>query len=210
MVNALKNRDLAARFDSNVPKSAKQYIYDLLVAEYLWNHNYVYTLSVFASEAPLLINFNKHVKKSNKEHNNDDNGQKLQSDYVNHALETLGIEPTNAKGQSIIKNYADNDLPLLLCILQCIKITDIKYPSSDKNSASQDVKDQGVQTEETGDTVLQKLMKIATAKKKLLYQKNLFDAQLKQKEIEIKEQTDLIEKQLLLLQEKLENAQVNG
>ncbi|XP_014219475.1 uncharacterized protein LOC106647539 [Copidosoma floridanum] len=207
LVNALKNRDLAQRFVNATPKSAKQYIYDLLIAEYLWNHNYVCTLSVFASEAPLLVNFNKHIRTSNEQ---DDSitGHKLQNDYVHHTLETLGIEPTKAKGQSIIKNYADNDMPLLLCILQYIKTTEYKcYSSDEQQSNVKDTRGIGVQTTETGETIINKLTKIAIAKKKLLHQKNLFDAQLKQKEIELREQAALMEKQLLLLQEKLEHAQ---
>ena len=200
---------MAQKLESNAPKSAKQYVYDLLVAEYLWNHNYVYTLSVFASEAPLLVNFNKHIKSSDD--NSANSRQKLQSDYVYHTLETLGIEPTKAKGQSIITEYAKSDMPLLLCILQYVKTIDIFQTENERPSEpkSKSVYHQEVQTIQTGKTISQEMHKIAVAKKKLICQRDLFDAQLRQKETELKEQTMMIEKQLLALQEKLEQAQVN-
>ncbi|KOX73448.1 hypothetical protein WN51_14494 [Melipona quadrifasciata] len=114
LINALKSKNIILK--DYGPKSAKQYIYDLLIAEYLSNHNYAYTLSVFASEAPLLINFsNKTVQRSggNKEDN-----EKLQNDYILHVLETLGIDPRDPKGQYVISQYTKNDIPLLLCILK--------------------------------------------------------------------------------------------
>lgn len=208
LVNALKNKNLTQKFESKTPKSAKQYVYDLLIAEYLWNHNYVYTLSVLASEAPLLVDFNKHIR-TDEEQSELGTSQKLQADYVNHTLETLGIEPTKSKGQSIIKNYAEKDLPLLLCILQCVKLVDDNvYVASEKELECKNLRNQEVQTVESRESMNAEKVKILNAKKKLIHQKQLFDAQLKQKEKELKEQTEIIEKQLVTLQNKLEQAQV--
>ncbi|XP_003426364.1 uncharacterized protein LOC100679451 [Nasonia vitripennis] len=201
LVNALKNRDLAQKFDKTAPKSAKQYVYDLLIAEYLWNRNYAYTLSVLASEAPLLINFNKHVKQSGGSESTSSSGskQKLQSDYVCHTLETLGIEPTKAKGQSIIKEYENSDLPLLLCILQWTKTVEDRLCATTNSTDGY---------ESHKENVLRKTFKkFEAAKKKLIQQKDLFNAQLRQKENELKEQTLIMEKQLTILQDKLEKAQ---
>lgn len=199
---------MSQKFESKTPKSAKQYVYDLLIAEYLWNHNYVYTLSVLASEAPLLVDFNKQI--STDEDDGDlGTSQKLQTDYVHHTLETLGIEPTKAKGQSIITAYAEKDLPLLLCILQYIKLVDDNFiVVNEKAPESKSLKNQEVQTLENGESMYMERVKIVNAKKKLIQQKSLFDAQLKQKEKELKEQTVIIEKQLITLQNKLEQAQV--
>lgn len=208
LINALKNKDLVQKFESNAPKSAKQYVYDLLIAEYLWNHNYVYSLSVLASEAPLLVNFKKHIRSDDND-SSPNSRQKLQNDYVYHTLETLGIEPKKIKGQSIIKEYAENNIPLLLCILQYFRtIDDNHHMVNDEGSGGKYVKNQEIQTEETGKTVLQEKTQIAIAKKKLIQQKDLFEAQLKQKETELREQTIIMEKQLSTLQHKIEQAQV--
>lgn len=205
---------MAQKLGTTAPKSAKQYVYDLLIAEYLWNHNYVYTLSVFASETPLLVNFNKHVKQSGNESTSASGSrQKLQIDYVCHTLETLGIEPAKAKGQSIIKEYANNDLPLLLCILQCLRTIEDKlytFSSDDRCEPTTDAQHQKVHTIESSKTVFCKTSKkFEAAKKKLIQQKDLFNAQLRQKENELKEQTLIMEKQLSILQDKLKKAEVN-
>lgn len=203
----MKNKNLSQQFESKSPKSAKQYVYDLLIAEYLLNHNYVYTLSVLASEAPLLVDFNKHIRTDREEIELGTN--KLKSDYVYHTLETLGIEPTQAKGQSIIRNYAEKDWPLLLCILQYIKLIDDNSTQvNDKQLEPKSLKHQEVQTLESRESIDAEREKILNAKKKLIQQKSLFDSQLKQKEKELKEQTVIIEKQLITLQTKLEQAQV--
>ncbi|XP_058804083.1 uncharacterized protein LOC131671583 isoform X2 [Phymastichus coffea] len=207
LVNALKNKDLVQKLGNNAPKSAKQYVHDLLIAEYLWNHNYVYTLSVLTSEAPLLVNFSKYMK-PDKNEENPNVQQKLQNDYIVHTLETLGIKPDENRGKDIIKDYYDNDIPLLLCILHSIKKTDISTESSSQAHIKQkNVKHKNVQTKESGEFIYQELSKISLAKKNLICQKGVFDAQLKQKEIELKEQSSYLEKQLLLLQCKLEQAQ---
>lgn len=206
----MKNKDLAQKIGRNTPKSAKQYVYDMLVAEYLWNHNYVYTLSVLTSEAPLLVNFSQFMKPSNDEESSNDQ-QKLQNDYIVHALETLGINPDECQGKDIIKDYSENDIPLLLCILYNAKTgNNIFYGKNVSPSYPKlkNAKHQSVQTRETGESIYQEISKISLAQKKLLRQKELFDAQLKQKETELKEQSSLLEKQLLLLQDKLDQAQV--
>jgi hypothetical protein len=208
LVNALKNKDLSKHFE-NTTKSAKQYIYDLLVADYLWNYNYAYTLSIFSSEAPLLVNFSK-CKQPNIDENNTNVKQKLQTDYVYHVLETLGIEPDKAKGQSILKEYTENDIPLLICLLQYIKISDINHSTkhNKEQCESKNVQDQMVQTEEV-ENVHKEKHKIAIAKRKLIQQKDLFTLQLTQKENELKEQTVIMEKQMIMLQSKLDQTQVD-
>lgn len=200
--------------DNAEPKSAKQYVYDLLIAEYLWNHNYVYTMSVFASEAPLLVNFHKHAASAKEE---GVSRQKLRSDYIWHTLETLGVDPREAKGRYIMAKYAENDVPLLLCILQCLGSMDengtrCNGKEKDRGVVSEVEKfhrNQEVQTDDFRETVTQEAAKLAEAKKRLLRQRDLFDAQLQQKEAELKEQAVIVERQLTLLQEKLEQAKVN-
>ncbi|KAL7295527.1 hypothetical protein TKK_0011171 [Trichogramma kaykai] len=204
LVNTLKNRDASHKLGNSCPRSAKQYVYDLLIAEYLWNHNYFYTLSVFASEVPLMVDFNKQIKSKD---NGAESKQKLQSDYVCHTLETLGIEPTNQKGKSIISDYAENDVPLLLSILKCIRMTDIEDCNKTQNQTTNQLNSQYVQTVEIKQNLTQELSKLTIARKKLIQQKDLFEAQLKQREIELKEQALVMKNQLLILQEKLNQAQ---
>ncbi|XP_011499499.1 PREDICTED: oral-facial-digital syndrome 1 protein-like [Ceratosolen solmsi marchali] len=209
LVKALRNKDLSKTFEKNTAKSAKQYIYDLLVADYLWNYNYVYTLSVFSSEAPLLINFN-NVKctQSGTDENHGKVKQKLQSDYVCHVLETLGIEPRKDRGQSILKDYAENDVPLLLCLLRQIKPTDINFSNeNNERCEANNVEHRAMQTEEAENVVSKEKSKIIVAKKKLIQQKHLFSAQLQRKENKLKEQAAIMEEQLLMLQNKLDQAE---
>lgn len=203
LVNALKGNDLSLKGSTKGPKSAKQYIYDLLLAEYLWDHDYVYTLSVFASEAPLLVNFHKHVPGSLNE-TQGNSKQKLQSDYVCHILETLGIRPSEPEGQCIISEYTNNDVPLLLCILKCIVSFYANKRSNEKIERNKSVRDQFTQANYAVSTDTVQLL---IARKKLFQQKDLFNAQLKQKEMELKEQVVLMEQQFVSLNEKLEQAQ---
>ncbi|EFN65936.1 hypothetical protein EAG_08128, partial [Camponotus floridanus] len=93
LVNALKHKDLTL-CKTREAKSAKQYVYDMLIAEYLFSHNYSFTLSIFASEVPLLVNFcNSVPQRSSSDNDRGGCSNKLQSDYIVHTLETLGIDP---------------------------------------------------------------------------------------------------------------------
>ncbi|KAG8035484.1 hypothetical protein G9C98_006930 [Cotesia typhae] len=180
LVNALKSTDMTLNKDNSGPKSAKQYIYDLLIAEYLWNHNYAYTLSVFASEAPLLVNIRKHVKPGSE-----DDKQKLQNDYVTHALETLGIRPDEPDGQSIIADYDNNDMPLLLTILKFIYTGKLSYTYS----ARTEVKNCQTQTDfKISEDILREKRKIINARKKLQNEQDsykIFETNLKKLQEEL-------------------------
>lgn len=192
--------------DNSGPKSAKQYIYDLLIAEYLWNHNYAYTLSVFASEAPLLINFRKHIKTDLD--NEAVDKQKLQSDYVAHALETLGIRPDDSDGQSIIDDYNNNDLPLLLTVLKFTCQSKCNYSNRNESRKCKDVKTCESQTDFKFYDICKEKHKIICARKKLLEQKESYENQLKEYEDKVKNRVDFIEEQVTLLDDKLMKAQV--
>ncbi|XP_043259254.1 reticulocyte-binding protein 2 homolog a-like [Colletes gigas] len=204
LINALKNKDLILKSDG--PKSAKQYIYDLLIAEYLFNHNYAYTLSVFASEAPLLINFtNKIIQKSNG--NENDNKGKLENDYILHTLETLGINPHDAKGQYVISQYTKNDMPLLLCILKCITMFSYNMHNSVPIKEKVILCNESTQTQFSWQSHSLQVEKLIALKRKISMHKQIVDDKLRKREIILKEQAVLIERQLDVLNTKLQQVQ---
>ncbi|XP_015117254.1 golgin subfamily A member 6-like protein 22 [Diachasma alloeum] len=210
LVNALKSKDMTLNKANIGPKSAKQYVYDLLIAEYLWNHNYAYTVSVFASEAPLLVNFRKHVPKSDDEALETTDRNKLQTDYVCHTLETLGISPEGPDGQAIIAEYDSNDMPLLLSILKYV--SQFSKPKSSVQIVREDfkvpTKSCRTQTDFPESDVTAESIKIVAAKRKLIRQKESFDSELREKEEALKQRASHIEQQMMTLDEKL--AQVQG
>lgn len=208
LVNALKNKD-SLKYESNRPKSAKQYVHDLLIAEYLFDRNYACSLSVFASEAPLLVNFARQVSSSNSSENA--NKQRLQNDYVTHTLDTLGIKSDEPEGLSIISKYSETEEPLLLCILNSHRqfsslktISNFEFAEKCKVvKISKNSHETATQTEreETREE------KFASATKRLLKQKEIFDLELKEKEKKLREQAIIVDRQLSLLQKKLQEAQ---
>lgn len=206
LVNALKYKDLSLKDYYSKPKPPKQYVFDFLVAEYLFNVNYAYTLSVFASEAPLLIQFDNHVPDSYDD-KKQRSRQKLQKDYIYHTLETLGIRPSDPEGQYIMSEYINNDASLLLCILKCTSFCslDLNKMQSFKKAKSMSTKE--TQTDTSFQTSLD-IERLRSVKKKIFKQKQIFDAQLKEKELGLRNRAVVIEEQLISLNEKLEKAQV--
>lgn len=201
-MNALKHKDLTL-CKTREAKSAKQYVYDMLIAEYLFSHNYSFTLSIFASEVPLLVNFCNSVP----QHSSNDNDRggysnKLQNDYIVHTLETLGIDPNKLEGQHIISNYMNTEAPLLLSILSSIASLMIK--SSDKSSFY----DKETQDNLVLEANLAEATRIDVAKKKIMQQKQMYNEELRIKENKLKQQVSVIKHQLGLLNAKVTEAQV--
>lgn len=204
LINALKSKDIFLK--SEGPKSAKQYVYDLLIAEYLFNHNYAYTLSVFASEAPLLINFsNKTVQRPDG--NEEDNNEKLQSDYILHALETLGINPCDSKGQYVISHYIESDMPLLLCILKCITMFSYNIHNDIPIKEKISLCNESTQTEFSWQAHSLYIEKLIALKKKINVHKQMVNNKLREKEMILKQQTLFIEQQFEALNIKLHQIQ---
>ena len=203
LINALKNKNITLK--DYGPKSAKQYIYDLLIAEYLLNHNYAYTLSVFASEAPLLINFsNKTVQISG---GNEEDNEKLQSDYILHVLETLGINPRDPKGQYVISQYIKNDMPLLLCILKSITMFSYNIYNDVPIKEKVSLCNESTQTEVSWQVNFY-TKKLTVLKRKISAHKQMIDNKLRRREMILKEQAVIIKQQLIILNEKLHQVQV--
>lgn len=205
LVNALKNKDLSLKGDNDGQKSAKQYVYDLLIAEYLFDKNYAYALSVFASEAPLLVNFTKQLSSTNDA---GDCKQRLQHDYVSHTLDTLGIRTDDSEGQSIISKYSESEEPLLLCILHSLRTLSLKESRrEEKREVQEQRKPKKFREMETlTEREVSRDEKLARAKTRLLKQKEAFDAELKEKEEKLRQQVLVVDQQLVLLQKKLEEA----
>ncbi|CAK9826888.1 hypothetical protein ANTRET_LOCUS4657 [Anthophora retusa] len=203
LIHALKNKDIV--FKNSGPKSAKQYVYDLLIAEYLFNHNYAYTLSVFASEAPLLIDFSKTVQRSDRNEKN--NNEKLQNDYVLHALETLGINPHDSKGQYVISQYVENDMPLLLCILKCITMFSYNVHNNIPIKENVSLCNESTQTEFSWQSHNLHIQKLVALKRKISMHKRMVEDKLREKEMMLKEQAVFIDEQLKVLNAKLHQVQ---
>ncbi|XP_033330321.2 uncharacterized protein LOC117222631 [Megalopta genalis] len=204
LINALRNKDLNLKTDH--PKSAKQYIYDLLIAEYLFNHNYAYTLSVFASEAPLLINFtNKTVQRPDE--NEERTTEKLQNDYVFHALETLGINPHDTKGQYVLSQYIESDMPLLLCILKCITMFSYNMHNSVPMKENVALCNESTQTTFSWVSYNSHIEKLLALKKKVCLHKQMVNNKLYKREMMLKEQALLAQQNIEVLNTKLQQVQ---
>ena len=201
LISALRSKELLFKTDG--PKSAKQYVYDLLVAEYLFNHNYAYTLSVFASEAPLLINFSNKTVQTPGETSK----EKLQSDYILHALETLGINPHDAKGQYVMSQYVENDAPLLLCVLKCITMFSYNTHNSVPIKEKVSLCNESTQTEFSWQSYSSRLEKLSASKRKVSAHKRAVSSELHEREMMLKEQAVLVEQQLEILNTKLKEVQ---
>ncbi|OAD60085.1 hypothetical protein WN48_06616 [Eufriesea mexicana] len=204
LINALKSKDIVLKSDG--PKSAKQYVYDLLIAEYLFNHNYAYTLSVFASEAPMLINFsNKTVQRPDG--SDEDNNGKLQSDYILHALETLGINPHDSKGQYVISQYIESDMPLLLCILKCITMFSYNIYNDVPIKETVSLCNESTQTEFSWQAHNLYIEKLSKLKRKIFVHKQTVNNKLHEREMMLKKQAVFIEQQLETLNTKIHQVQ---
>ncbi|XP_024887303.1 early endosome antigen 1-like [Temnothorax curvispinosus] len=205
LVNALKRKDLRL-CKSREAKSAKQYVYDMLIAEYLFGHNYSFTLSIFASEVPLLVNFCNSAPQRTADDGDRGGGSghnKLQSDYITHTLETLGIDPNRPEGQYIISNYMNSEAPLLLSILSSIASLVVNAQSSTRRSTC----DRETQADLALEANLADATKMRAIRKKIMQQKQLYDDELKTKESKLKQQATVIKYQLNSLNAKVEEAQ---
>lgn len=206
LVNALKRKDLRL-CKSREARSAKQYVYDMLIAEYLFSHNYSFTLSIFASEVPLLVNFCNSVPQHTADDGDRGGGSgrnKLQSDYIIHTLETLGVDPNRPEGQYIISNYMNSEAPLLLSILSSIASLVVNAQSSTGKSTY----DRETQANVVLEANLTDATKMHAIRKKIMQQKQLYDDELKMKENKLKQQATVIKHQLSSLNAKVEEAQV--
>lgn len=207
LVNALKHKD-PGLCKSREARSAKQYVYDMLVAEYLFSHNYSFTLSIFASEVPLLVNFCNSVPQRSSDSDNDRGGgghNKLQSDYIAHTLETLGIDPSRPEGQHIVSNYMNSEEPLLLSILSSVAslVVDAQSPTEKSFPCNKQT-----QTNLPSETNLADTTRVCAMKKRIVQQKRLYDDELRIKETRLKQQAAVVKQQLDTLNEKVEEAQV--
>ncbi|KMQ95296.1 reticulocyte-binding protein 2 a-like protein [Lasius niger] len=177
----------------------------MLIAEYLFSHNYSFTLSIFASEVPLLVNFcNSVPQRSSNDNDRGGGSNKLQSDYIVHTLETLGIDPSRPEGQYIISNYMNTEAPLLLSILNSIASLVVNTQSSIKSCSLCDKETQANLVLEAN---LADATKMRAVKKKIMQQKQLYDDELRTKESKLKQQASIIKHQLGSLNAKVAEAQ---
>lgn len=197
LIDALKSKDLT--LTKPHARSAKQYVFDLLIGEYLLKTNFAYTLSVFTSEAPLPAYFDHLLTRPPE--STDDNDVKLQNDYLQHVLESLGINPQDSMGHFILSSYATRNESLLICLLQCLKLCSYENNKTTLNNKASQT--------ETTDNNCERCKYLIHVEKKLLKQKERFDSVLRQKSEKLISQAQLTEQQLVLLQEKMDQAQVD-
>jgi len=131
-------------------------------------------------------------------------GYKLQSDYIAHTLETLGIDPNRSEGQYIISNYMNSETPLLLSILSSIASLVAETQSSTRRT----MYDRKTQANLALEVNLVQATKIEAIKKRIMQQKQLYDDELKTKESKLKQQATVIKHQLNSLNAKMKEAQV--
>lgn len=204
LFKVLKTKDMTFSRVKNFSHSPTQHVYDLLIADYLWNHDYDYTLSVFASEVPMLANHTHQLITTYQNNTQETSSKrKLQTDYVYHMLETLGIQPNEPIGQSIISEYTNNDVSLLFSIL--------KYHSQPKlsNDAIVSEKVSCVCGKKNGTQIelSRKNDMVDEILEKLLSQKNMFDEQLIKKKNELNKYSCTVGHQMVAINDKLSQVQ---
>lgn len=151
MIAALRNTSLdPGRFrPSSV--SPKLQALNLLVAEFLLQNNYHYTLSVFSSEVPLLANvpeFSASICASGIKTELSEPPRFQRSD-VRDILQTLGVIPDSQEGQKIFNLYHDSAArePLLKCILNVLPRRCNKNRRTNGNTLEESESDRHSQTE---------------------------------------------------------------
>ncbi|XP_018369779.1 PREDICTED: spindle assembly abnormal protein 6 homolog isoform X2 [Trachymyrmex cornetzi] len=140
---------------------------------------------------------------SNESDRGSSSRHKLQSDYIVHTLETLGIDPNRPEGQYIISNYMNSETPLLLSILSSIA----SLVADTQSSTRRTMYDRETQANLALEVNLVEATKIEAIRKKVIQQKQLYDNELKAKENKLKQQATVIKHQLNSLNAKVEEAQ---
>ncbi|XP_014481235.1 PREDICTED: uncharacterized protein LOC106747823 isoform X2 [Dinoponera quadriceps] len=128
---------------------------------------------------------------------------KLQSDYIEHTLETLGIDPKKPEAQGIISSYLNSEAPLLLSILNCINSLMVGAQSSVREGPLYDKETQANLALEADIGA----RRVQTMRRKIMRQKQLYDDELRMKENKLTQQASIIKHQLGSLNAKLKEAQ---
>ncbi|XP_019698613.1 uncharacterized protein LOC105186786 isoform X3 [Harpegnathos saltator] len=145
-----------------------------------------------------------HRSDGNDKDGKDGSKHKLQSDYIEHTLETLGIDPKKPEGQHIISSYLNSETPLLLSILNYINFSTVNTQSSVREDP---LYDKEIQANLALEANIIDTAKIRTMRRKIIQQKQLYDDELRTKESKLKQQASVIKHQLSSLNVKLEEAQ---
>ncbi|XP_025263243.1 uncharacterized protein LOC105253566 isoform X2 [Camponotus floridanus] len=146
----------------------------------------------------------KHVpQRSSSDNDRGGCSNKLQSDYIVHTLETLGIDPNRPEGQHIISNYMNTEAPLLLSILSSIASLMINTQSSIKSL----LYDKETQANLVLETNFAEVTRMRAAKKKIMQQKQMYDEELRTKESKLKQQVSTMKHQFNSLNAKVVEAQ---
>ena len=151
------------------------------------------------------MNFTKQVSKTT---GGSESKQRLQNDYVSHTLDSLGLRSDDPEGQSIISKYSESEEPLLICILHSLRTFSLKKSKIEKREEQERremkiYREIGTQTEK----VYSEDEKLSIARNRLFKQKEVFDAELKEKEDKLRQQVVVVDRQLILLQKTLEETQ---
>lgn len=120
MINALKQTTIGESLKNNNNVNMEDQALNVLIADYLFQHGYDYSLSVFSTEVPIktLVSefcfflFNK--EKTQYRH-------KIDEENAMSVIELLGINGNSEVAREILKTYKQFEKgSLLLCILKVV------------------------------------------------------------------------------------------
>ena len=148
MVNALRNTSLGPGNSkhSNKVISPKIQAINLLLAEFLLQHEHHYTLSVFTSEVPLLRTMPEftlsgtQISGGSSTTTPGEAAPRFHHRDVKDILETFGLPLESDIGNRIYKQYQENidGTALLTCILQNVSERKINKPEGSTPHSSND------------------------------------------------------------------------
>ncbi|XP_026688066.1 uncharacterized protein LOC113472485 isoform X4 [Diaphorina citri] len=119
--------------------SPKVQALNLLVADYLLRHGFLYTLSVFSSEAPNLKNLTTFSHYIDRLASGDTIGiPKLMSKDVKDIVECLGISPHCEESIEARQKYmqSEDEEPLIFCIISTLVNSINRYSTLNSSPSS--------------------------------------------------------------------------
>ncbi|XP_067000359.2 centriole and centriolar satellite protein ofd1 isoform X2 [Anabrus simplex] len=215
MVAALKDTKLGTQTMGNFRQagSPKLQAINLLVAEFLLQQEYHYTLSVFTSEVPLLRNlpeFTAPLQSSVKGLSTSFGNKgypRFQQRDVHDILEAVGLSPNSEEGAVAYRLYENSrEEPLLNCIIRCLP--EVVHSKMKKKLSEKSVTDfsnkgngtsVGIQNSKSEQSLLLAQYKLFTSDmKSILLQSSLNSELLEQLHEQLKR---LLEKEILQVRE---------
>jgi hypothetical protein len=183
MASGLRSTTLGPSTSNKV--SPKIHAINLLIAEFLLQHEYHHTLSVFTSEVPLLRTIKEFTLSGTQISNGSEKAPRFRHRDVKDILESFGLPVESDIGNRIYNQYQESveRIALLTCIFQ--NVSGIKMCKSGSNKNEAPVKDSNSKssikdaaTSEKESQALKKLYK--KEMQEIIYQSQLKSQHIKQ------------------------------